>query len=240
MSNATIKDLTGSLIITARKLYQQNDQVRMLLTLILEMNNDPMFQTRIGYAEFRRFILIYFRSTFTEVDSEVNNSINIFKAVTEYSQDHFICRIKTAILTVLFEHNKLNYKGDITIPISVQSDTNEMLANCSEFLNWFNEEYEKVEFKNNDEDKNVQKQNEKVYVTIASISSKLGQSSFFNNLTKIGKRNLSDKNIKSMFLDHPIFKNYFRKPISTTINTIPFEAPYRIQGYREINKPQQL
>ena len=221
ISNSTIRELTGNSTITARKLYENMDQIILLLTLVLELNDEPLFKSSMKFADSRRFIYLLFRSTFTKKDSDVNN-ITIFKANPEYMQPHFTERVKTALLVVLFEHNKLKYKGDITIPEKVQLDTDEMLSCGNEFLHWFNNTYEKVLGLTNtfdSPDKEVKIQHEHIFITFNDIYEKLRESDFYRHLTKIDKRNLTltkiDKRnltltkIKEIFITHPVFKTYY-------------------------------
>ena len=158
ISNSTIREITGNSVITARKLYENMDQVILLLTLILELNDTPLFKSSMKFADSRRFIYLLFRSTFTKKDADVNN-VTIFKANPEYIQPHFTDRVKTALLVVLFEHNKLKYKGDITVPEKVQYDTDEMLSCGNEFLHWFNNTYEKVFALNDNSNKESKEDN---------------------------------------------------------------------------------
>ena len=236
ISNSTIRELTGNSIITARKLYENMDQVILVLTLVLELNDEPLFKSSMKFADSRRFIYLLFKSTFTKTEANINN-ITIFKENSEYIQSHFSERVKTALLVILFEHNKLKYKGEITIPEKVQIDTDEMLSSGNEFLYWFNNTYEKVIFLNNNVnilDKEAIYQKEIVYVTFADIFDKLKESDFYNHSSNTEKRKLTLTKIKEIFQTHPVFKIHFRLAIDTTINSNKFKVGCRMQGYKEI------
>ena len=199
-----IKELTGGKKINARNLYSTNDQTELNGTLGCELNGNPLFDGNITYAEVRRIILIKFLTRFTMNDADVNN-VDVFKANPEYIQSSFHERIKTAFLTVLFEHNKLNFKGQITVPIKVRKDTDDLLLKGNDFLVWFDSEFEFIE-----------NPTVKDYTTIRSICDVLGKTLFYNSMTARQQNTLSEKSIKEMFVTHPLYSKYFSSGIDTT------------------------
>ena len=202
---STIKDLTGGKIVNARNLYSPNDQTEINGTFGCESNNNPLFDGSITYAEVRRVKLIKFKSRFTMDENEVNNEKFIFKANDFYVQDEFHQKIKFAFLTLLFEHNKLIFKGQITIPACVKQDTNELLLKANEFLVWFDSEFEFIN------DPTV-----KDFTTIRGICEELRKSNFYNSLSAKQRNELIEKNIKDMFINHPLYSVYFKSNIDTT------------------------
>ena len=216
LCNATLRDLTGSGTVSARILYSNNDQTNLVGTIVSEGNNYLKFKSQIMLAEFRRIVLLLFSSVFTEIDSLIDN-ISVFKSVSEYSQAHFIDNIKTALLTVLFEHNKTHYKGDVYIPQSVQNDTNNMLTSGNDFLVWFNENYDYV--KDSDE---------RTYTIISEIYNNFKASDCYLNM----KNKFTSITVKQTFSSHPVFKKHFRETSNTTYKGERFTPTTRMQGYK--------
>ena len=201
---STIKDFTGGSTINARNLYSSIDQTEINGTFGCELNNNPLFDGNITYAEVRRILLIKYMSRFTMDEKEVDTKKFIFKANPYYIQAEFHEKIKLAFLIVLFEHNKLNFKGQITIPMCVKKDTNELLLKANDFLIWFDSEFEFIK-----------EPTVKEFTTIRSIGEELKKSNFYNSLNAKQRNELTEKNIKDMFINHPLYSVYFKNNVDT-------------------------
>ena len=213
-----IKEVTGSSKINARALYSPNDQTEINATFGCESNHKPLFDGNITYAEVRRILLINFTTRFTMNDADVNN-INVFKANDEYIQESFHERIKTAFLKVLFEHNKLNFKGQITIPIKVRKDTDDLLLKANDFLVWFDGEFEFIE-----------NPSVKDFTTLRGICDVLGKSAYYNAMTARQQNTLSEKALKEMFINHPLYSKYFSSGIDTTFERVRIKCGNCLKG----------
>lgn len=169
---STIKELTGGDKISARLGYSNNTDQILLGTHILECNEKPSLNGKIGDAELRRLIDIPFRSTFVDDVDKYKNSLpsddSIVDSQNDYSKDvinfkkcdHVYKadnRIKgkrwkfehrSALFCILVKHLNEYLKEketiDIFIPKQVRYRTMEYLTDSDEIITWFDEVFEKT------------------------------------------------------------------------------------------------
>ena len=142
----TIKCITGDGEINARGLYKSDTICRLPITCLFECNKKPNINGRIDMAIIRRFINIFFPSTFTDNPSLYENEEGYYKADIKYKDEKWQNDNKCALFSFLLKFDYL----DIYEPQSVRDATREYLMDNDEFSifmdNFFEETTDKKDF----------------------------------------------------------------------------------------------
>jgi phage/plasmid-associated DNA primase len=193
-----IKSLTGESSLKARGLYEDNFNINLCAIAVVEANGAPPISLDGNTAEKERFITIPFDTTFLKDDTEENKhklkeEPNKYKKVNEiYKNETFI---KEHICA--FFHYIINYPTDTELyevynSVRGQKQTLEWFMDKDEFLNWFQEEYEK---------------DENGFISIKELYSIYKNSSLYRSLTKAQQRQNNEKYfrqtvIKKMYMHY--------------------------------------
>lgn len=223
LSNSLLRELTGGSLISARKIYSDDEKTHLFMTLIIECNKKPMLEEEPQESDTRRIVDLLFGSKFTDDKNELNKK-NVYEKNLYYVRDEFREKYKYALMKILFEHNKNHYRNELIIPEVVKKRSLKYVESSVEILEWFNQKYEKIDnYTIHD------------YVKVAEINNELKNSEYYNSLDKKEKRKLTKEKLISLFRNSPIFKNYFSEETDSHIDGEKFKAPMRINGYKMRN-----
>jgi phage/plasmid-associated DNA primase len=201
IDNAVIKELTGGGSITGRQCHSNETDIILSNTTIIECNKKPKFKEEPKRAEIERTIDLRFKSTFTEVEEEVNN-IDNFKGNPYYKTKEFREDYKSVFLYILLESYKKYKKNNyiIKIPDSIKKNNEEYLEQSMKVMEFFNMNYVKTD---NSED----------YIKIDEIKEDFFVSEYYNSLTKIEKRRYTKKYFTEFLESYKPLRRYYRERI---------------------------
>lgn len=198
--NSSIKEITGGGKFSARTHNEKKTEKILHNTTICECNKRPLFAEEPTDAEIGRIIDLLFRTRFTEKNEEVDEQNGIYPAVLEYKEVQFQEEHKYALVQILIKAHKKysnrDYKFDI--PETIKQRTAEYLeANC-QLLEWFKDEYEITNEKNN-------------ILLIKDIYESFKFSEYYENLTKYEKRKLNYKYFIEYFSTNIVTKKHYKE-----------------------------
>jgi phage/plasmid-associated DNA primase len=201
---STMKELTGECEINCRPLYVNETKTLLYHTLFLECNELPKMDA-VNDAVIRRTQVIPFKSKF--VDSSVYNQYseteikekNIFKGDPYYKTEEFKQQYKQSLVLLLFEKFKL-FKNNkfqfVDVPIECKEAVKDYLSVSDDLYSWF------IEFYEVDNDS---------FSYLSDICELFKTSSFYNNMNKKDKRDLTDKKFITKFRSSPFLERSIRE-----------------------------
>ena len=214
---STVKEITGGTELNARLNHSNDTKVNLKLTFLLECNDKPKLN-EVNDALSRRILDIPFKNKF--VDQQIYNDLDdnekktTFLINSFYKSTEFKDKYKQSLFLILVEHYKEFYNNNRVLPVpdEILQRNREYLQSSDEFLNWFEDNFEKT---NNNKD----------LIKLKEIYDKFKRSEYFNNLNKLQKRQNNYKNFinkieNNMFLKKYVFedthkcmniKNYIEK-----------------------------
>jgi phage/plasmid-associated DNA primase len=201
IDNAVIKELTGGGSITGRQCHSNETDILLCNTTILECNKKPKFKEEPQRAEVERTIDLRFKSTFTEIEEEVND-IDHFKGNPYYKTKEFREEHKYALLHILLESYK-KYKSNnyvIKLPESIKKNNEEYLEQSMKVMEFFNMNYVKTD---NNED----------YIKIDDVRDNFFTSEYYNSLTKQEKRRYTKKYFTDFLETYKPLRKYYKERI---------------------------
>lgn len=136
---SNIKQFTGNSSICARGLYSSETKIKLECTLLLETNPSLRFNGKAGDAEIRRFLEIYFESTFTDDKDKLNDKTqsNVFEKNIYYTTSDFREEYKYALLKYIID----NADKTIYEPDCVKERTRSYIDDQDTFNIWIKENY---------------------------------------------------------------------------------------------------
>ncbi len=197
--------LTGNASISARGCFSNKDEADVkALTCILCLNHLPNIKGGVDLAIERRFKIWDFPSHFTSEEHLVDETLQKYRANSEYDSYEWKGKMKFALFKILLKSTTLKS----VISRRINDYSKKVLAKSNTFIGWFLENYTSVE---------IPKENQlSVVVKVKDVFNKLKESEFYNLSSKQDKREkLSEKEIKNLIADNGILKgSYFdRKDI---------------------------
>ena len=204
-----IKSLTGESSMKARGLYEDNFNINICAISILEANGQPPISLDGNTAEKERFVTIAFDTTFLKDDTEENKYKLIhepekYKKVNEiYKSESFIKEHICAFFHYIIEYPTDTKLYEVYNTIRGQKQTLEWFMDKDEFLNWFQEEYEK---------------DENGFISIKELYSIYKSSSLFYSLSKAQQRQNNEKYFRQMVIKK-MYMHYVPPKGSITIKT---------------------
>jgi len=206
--NSVIKELTGGGSFSARSHHEKTTQKELNLTMIVECNKKPLFTEDPKESELRRIIDLYFRSTFTNDNSKLNDKKYIYEANPMYKTKEFQEKHKYALLKILFtEHKKFKKNGSILkIPDSIKERSEQYLALSCDILQWFKDNYQK----GTSEDK----------LKIKEIYEKFILSDYYTNMSRLEKRKYNKSYFVEYFSTNIFMREYYHERINNIRNII--------------------
>jgi phage/plasmid-associated DNA primase len=200
LKTSNIRLLTGGGKITARDLYANASKttVHNHGIVVVECNKKPSLDVEAEQAEVRRFIDLYFGSSFTANPNEVDVKNRIYPASTEYKSPEWKLSHRNEFVQILLgslkEFIKQDYK--FIVPQSVQNRTDAYLAESFPLLQIFNNYFEKTDEPNS-------------FVKIKDIIDKIKEDDIYDNFSKADKRKYNYKYMNDFFTTNKYFKKYY-------------------------------
>ena len=186
-----IKSLTGESGLKARGLYEDNFNINICAISILEANGAPPISLDGNNAEKERFVTIPFDTTFLKDDTE-ENKYKLKEEPDKYKKVNEIYKSETFMKEHIcaFFHYIIDYPTDTKLyevynSVRGQKQTLEWFMDKDEFLNWFQEEYEKDEYG---------------FISIKDLYKIYKNSSLFYSLSKAQQRQNNEKYFRQMII----------------------------------------
>lgn len=146
LNNGTIKELTGSSVIKARKCNSNEDNVNFVGTLMLECNTKPPFSGDTGIAETERIIDLLLPHFFTTDKNMIDNN-KVFLANPYYKTDENYEKCKYAFLEHLLKYNEKFNDYDLfnlQVPQSIRDRSIEYISSANDVAEWLTNNLEKT------------------------------------------------------------------------------------------------
>lgn len=136
INTSLMRNLTGGGSIEARQLYQNSETFKLSSLLTLEINNAFELDGKPQQADYRRYLLIDFKTNFTDDPKKIGRSINGIQyrqANHYYETDEFIQSIRPVffyMLTAIYgdHYDNTQKRLSFTIPDIVRENTNRYLT----------------------------------------------------------------------------------------------------------------
>jgi phage/plasmid-associated DNA primase len=206
LNNSRYKELTGGTECNARTLYSKNTKTKIAATLILECNNKPGFQDDIQKADIERIIDLNFPCTWTIFPNEVDPARHIYLANPFYKTAEFKNQYKFVMMKMLLEEYK-STKGKLFIPESIRRRTLEYLTFSDWSLEWFNDNFEKVE-------------DENVGIKLQDLFNVMKSSEKYTQLTKAEQRDFTKKKLITLFKNSELYRMNYAEDFDRVINGV--------------------
>ena len=209
--NSVIKELTGGGIFSARTHHEKTCEKELNLTMIVECNKRPLFSEEPKQSETRRIIDIYFRSSFVSDESLIDPDKYIYMANQLYKTKEFQNKHCFALFKILIDIHK-NYKKNnyiLNIAQTIKDRTNSYLELSCNILQWFKDNYELTDEKNN-------------YIKIKDIYQNFCCSEYMINLSKSEKNKYNKKYFHEYFETNIFFKKYYCERYNDIRNVIRY------------------
>ncbi len=204
-----IKSLTGESGLKARGLYEDNFNINICAISILEANGAPPISLDGNNAEKERFVTIPFDTTFLKDDTE-ENKYKLKEEPDKYKKVNEIYKSETFMKEHIcaFFHYIIDYPTDTKLyevynSVRGQKQTLEWFMDKDEFLNWFQEEYEKDEYG---------------FISIKDLYKIYKNSSLFYSLSKAQQRQNNEKYFRQMIIKK-MYMHYVPTMGNITIKT---------------------
>ena len=204
-----IKSLTGESSLKARGLYEDNFNINLCAVGVLEANGAPPISLDGNTAEKERFVTIPFDTTFLKDDSEENKhklkeEPDKYKKVNEiYKNETFIKEHICAFFHYIIDYPTDTELYEVYNSVRGQKQTLEWFMDKDEFLNWFQEEYEKDEYG---------------FISIKDLYKIYKNSSLYYSLSKAQQRQNNEKYFRQMIIKK-MYMHYVPTMGTITIKT---------------------
>jgi len=208
----TIKKLTGDNTLNARKLYESESIISLLMVLIMEANMKPKIAGRIDNAVASRTLDIPFVNEFTTDDKLVDEANGIYKANLLYKYDTF----KDNHYCALFNYILKYADKELYVPDCIVERSKKYVMSSDNFYGWFEENYEKTDEKTD-------------IIKCKELFENYKDSELYSNMTKNIKRNTTYKKFCEQMKLHIILKKSYSDK-DTTCNGIKMKGK-RLHGW---------
>jgi len=202
LSSSIIKELTGGDEINARGIYSTKSKTRLKGTHILECNKRPNMNGETDQSIHMRLIDQIFRSTFTKIESDVDEKNDIYLGNDNYKGHLFKEKYRYAFFNIIIEHWKKYLKKEknieVFIPKSIRDRSDEYLKNSNEIFLWFEEYYEKI----NDNT---------IILKLDDVYEDFKDSIIYDEYSKKEKRDCNKKKFIEKFSKNVFIKKYFKE-----------------------------
>ncbi len=209
---SVIKELTGeSELQGCRQLHNQQDEAVLHCTSIVECNKKPKMK-EADKAITRRIVDLGFESTFTEEIDEVDEENRVFLMNKSLNTPEWRDEYKIALFHYLQPYfiKLYNDNFNFKLPECIKERNKKYLEDSNDLLLWFNskldDECEGYEYIEKSDDKND-------FIKIADIYDMFKMSTYFTNINKKEKRELSKKVFISNILEIKDFKKVYKERI---------------------------
>lgn len=209
---STIKDLTGSAVITARTHYSTKTQLNNKGTFICEVNKRPPINGRIDNAAKERLIDILFRSEFVDNEEDTNPINYKYIKNPSYKSDLFKQKYKYALFKILARYAKQYLNNNCKLgdmPLDIQNRTNSYLEDNDKYTEFINQCLEKTD-------------NKMDRITIKQLLEKYKDTEHYARLSNKEKTTIKLSSFKEMVNNHLTLKEFYK-----TINGINYILYYK-------------
>lgn len=222
---ATIKQLTGNEIMPVRSLYSSVNETKMCGTHII-LQNKLLTMDSPDDAMLNRLFVIPFRAMFRTEEKLAElpqDTKYAHKVDSYYKSTEFIERIKLPIMHILLKYYKIFQKeGNIlkNPPKSILDASKQYISDSDDFVNWFNEYYEKSD----DENK---------FIKLKDIYDKFKNSDLWANMNKAERRKMTRAKLEKDIIENPTLRAFFRD--RKKINGIDYKSimiKYKVKSYQ--------
>lgn len=202
LCNSTIKDLTGCDLIKARMLYSNNDNTMNHATFVMSSNKIPNFDA-VDEALHRRLSVVKYRSLFRP-EAEFGKYLNdeyVFPQNSTYQLASVRAKWRVPLINILIRYIPGVIGCNLQLsPLcaSFRKLTDEYLSMCNEFMNWFNEQFEKIEGGN-------------CMLSVKDIHVAYSDSWLLNNMSKRDRRQQTQAHLKMTLLEQPELRLVFKE-----------------------------
>jgi phage/plasmid-associated DNA primase len=188
---STIKELTGGNALNARQNYSNDTETILQLTLILECNEKPKLN-EVNDAIFRRIIDIPFVSSFVDKQTydKLDNKTNVYVKNDYYKTNEFKNKYKQALFRLIAKH-----KFENILPQQIIKRNLEYMQNSDIIFEFIDELAVKTD-------------NKKDSIKMCLLYDAFKESQFYENLTKIEKKNYTYKQFNLQISSNLFFKKY--------------------------------
>jgi len=207
--NSVIKELTGGGTFSSRGHHETDSKKELNITMVVECNKKPIFAEEPTNADVRRIIDIYFRSTYTDDASLVDENEHIYLANPYYKTFDFQQKHKYALMKILMEEHKKYKKNDymIHLPKSIKKRTQNYLDMSFTIVQWFKSTYTFTKKKSD-------------FIKVKDLYCHFTESRYFNALAKQERQKYSKIYFNDYIATTPFFKKYYIKRTTTVRNII--------------------
>jgi phage/plasmid-associated DNA primase len=197
---ATIKDLTGGNVITARTHHSKKTQLNNRITLICECNNRPPINGRIDNSATARILDILFRSEFVDYEEDIDHDNYKYLKNTDYKGNEFKEKFKYALFDILKEYAKQYIKDNekfLNIPDDIINRSREYMTDNDKLAEFIEEYLEKTG-------------DNKDFITIKELLELYKSSEYYNRLNNREKQTIKLGSFKDNVKTNIILKDYFK------------------------------
>jgi hypothetical protein len=178
---SNIKALTGESNLKARGLYENDFNISILATILLECNLLPYISTDGNEAEKQRLMIVPFQSVFTDNKEDIRNNPDKYKLVNSlYKENEF----KEEHACALFKYITDSHNTDeLFVPDACKKEALQWILDKDDFVGWFFENY---------------KESADCVVSVKSLYKEFKESCFFLQMPKAQQRQNNEKAFKEM------------------------------------------
>ena len=200
---ATVKDITGGGSINARLNYSNDTKTNLNITFIGECNDKPK-SSEVNPAVARRILDIPFKSSFVDQKEydELTSEQKKYTSLTNYyyKTKEFKNKYKQALFLILAKHHKefLNNNRVLDVPDEIINRNKSYLASSDELFNWFEDNYDKTDNKDDT-------------IKLKPIYENFKCSEYFNNLNKKEKRENNYKTFVEKLKNNMFLKKFVKE-----------------------------
>lgn len=178
---SNIKALTGESTLKARGLYENNFDISIHATQVLECNKLPYISTDGNEAEKQRLVIIPFETTFTDDLEDITADPIKFKQQDKALKD---VSFKDDHICALFMYLIKNHSGiEVYVPDACKKLALKWMLDKDDFVGWFMESY---------------REEPDSIVSIKDLYRDFKYSSFFSSMSKAQQRQNNESSFKEM------------------------------------------
>jgi len=181
---ANIKQLTGEHNLKARGLYENDFDIQIDATIIMECNKLPYITMDGNEAEKQRMLIVPFETTFTDDQEDINQDPIMFRPKDPvFKTDAF----KEEHYSALFKYLIDNHEGlDLYVPDACKKLALKWLMDKDDFVGWFFETY---------------REEDNAITSVKELYKVFKSSSFFSSMSKSQQRQNNEKAFRDMLKD---------------------------------------
>jgi phage/plasmid-associated DNA primase len=205
LKNNTLKEISGCKQINARGLYSKNTETILHATNIILCNKIPTLDN-VDEAISQRLLVIPFRSLFRKLEDIKKlpeGTKYVYEVNSYYKEAEFIHENKLPFINLLLTYYS-QFKADGYIlrnpPKSIVELSSAYMCESDDFLNWFNEQFEKTDQVTD-------------CVKMIDLYEYFRCSDLYTNMTKKEKRTMNRKKLTDEIASNPNLRTHYRERV---------------------------